>query len=225
MAFTNLVNYIKKVWKDAPSTDTPINAVNLNHMENGISDAATAINQLGQTLTAEDDLRFKFSKSGSKYGYKDANGTFHPFKTAHTGTYTASSRGAALDMGEDHSYRYVNTNNVPNTNSGTYSVASNGTHDMGSTNTNRYVSVNVPQYWPTAARDIFIDNIWDTRPYNASCSVGDIFIINDNGATPGVSGATLLGRINDDNFIYRADGTNVSIYRNSNMIDIAIITH
>ena len=144
MAFTNIVNYIKKVWKDAPSTDTPINAVNLNHMEDGIFNNATAVNQLGQNLTAEDDLRFKFSKSGNKYGYKDANGTFHPFKTAHTGTYTAASRGSALDMGEDHEYRYVNTNNVPNTNSGTYSVASNGTHDMGATNTNRYVSVNVP---------------------------------------------------------------------------------
>jgi hypothetical protein len=144
MAFTNLVNYIKKVWKDAPSTDTPINAVNLNHMEDGIADAASAINQLGQNLTAGDDLRFQFSKSGNKYGYKDANGNFVSFKTAHTGTYNATSRNAALDMGEDHSYRYVNTNNIQT--SGTYSVTSNGTKDMGATNNYRYVSVNVPNY-------------------------------------------------------------------------------
>lgn len=47
----NLVNYIKKIWKDAPSTDTPINAENLNHMEDGIYNNATAINTLNSDLT------------------------------------------------------------------------------------------------------------------------------------------------------------------------------
>lgn len=31
--------YTKKVWKDAPDTSTPINAANLNHMEDGIATA------------------------------------------------------------------------------------------------------------------------------------------------------------------------------------------
>lgn len=31
--------YTKKVWKDAPDTSTPINAANLNHMEDGIAEA------------------------------------------------------------------------------------------------------------------------------------------------------------------------------------------
>ena len=31
--------YVKKVWKDAPDTSTPINAANLNHMEEGIVEA------------------------------------------------------------------------------------------------------------------------------------------------------------------------------------------
>ena len=220
----NLVSYIKKIWKDAPSTDTPINAENLNHMEDGIYNNANAVNQLGNNLTASDNLRFQFSKSGDKYGYLNSNGNFVSFKTAHTGTYNASSRSASLDMGEDHAYRYVNTNSVPNTNSATYSVTSNGTKDMGATNNYRYVSVSVPQYWPTGARDIAIDN-WQTVPYNVSCSVGDIFIINDNGATPTVSGATYLAKINSENCIYRADSTTVSISRKSNMIDIAIVTH
>ncbi len=61
-----------------------------------------------------------------------------------SGTYTATSRGSALDMGAGNNLRYVNTNGVPNTNSDTYNVTSNGTKDMGATNTNRYVSVNVP---------------------------------------------------------------------------------
>lgn len=46
----NLVSYIKKIWKDAPSTDTPINAENLNHIEDGIYNNATAINTLNSDL-------------------------------------------------------------------------------------------------------------------------------------------------------------------------------
>jgi hypothetical protein len=49
----NLVNYVKKLWKDAPSTDSPINAVNLNHIEDGIFNNASAINTLGERA---DDL-------------------------------------------------------------------------------------------------------------------------------------------------------------------------
>ena len=60
-----------------------------------------------------------------------------------TQTYTATSRGAALDMGADNEYRYVNTNGVPNSNSGTYVANSRGAAlDMGATNTNRYVNTN-----------------------------------------------------------------------------------
>lgn len=59
----------------------------------------------------------------------------------HTGTATVSTRGASVDIGQLHSYRYVNTNSVPNSNSGTYTPSSNGTAlDMGATNTYRYVN-------------------------------------------------------------------------------------
>lgn len=68
----------------------------------------------------------------------------------HTTTYTPTSRSAALDMGEKHAYRYVNTNSVPNSNSGTKTITSSDTNwytgnvDMGATNTYRYVNaVNV----------------------------------------------------------------------------------
>ena len=30
------IRYTRVGWQDAPSTDTPINAANLNHMDNGI---------------------------------------------------------------------------------------------------------------------------------------------------------------------------------------------
>ena len=59
----------------------------------------------------------------------------------HTGTATVSTRGASVDIGQLHSYRYVNTNSVPNTNSGTYTPSANGSAlDMGATNTYRYVN-------------------------------------------------------------------------------------
>ena len=64
-------------------------------------------------------------------------------QTDHTSTYAPSARSADNDMGQRHSYRYVNTNNVSNSNSGTYDVTSNGVKDMGSTNDKRYISVSV----------------------------------------------------------------------------------
>ena len=58
------------------------------------------------------------------------------------GTYDAgATRSTAIDMGATSNYRYVNTNSVANTNSGTYTPSSNGTAlDMGATNTYRYVN-------------------------------------------------------------------------------------
>jgi len=46
-------------------------------------------------------------------------------------------------MGSTNSYRYVNTNSVPNSNSSTYSVTRivNQTIDLGSTNSYRYLNV------------------------------------------------------------------------------------
>ena len=60
-----------------------------------------------------------------------------------SGTYTASSRNAALDMGNPNTYRYVNTTGVPNSNTETYTASSRGASlDMGATNNYRYVNTN-----------------------------------------------------------------------------------
>lgn len=268
----SVVNYIKKIWKDAPSTDTPINAENLNHIETGIYNNSTAINQLDDNLTASDNLKFKFKKSGSKYGYLDANGNFIPFdkvqasktvtagtsnktvtpdsgysgiasvtvaptpsqsKTltasrsaqtvtpdsgkllssvtvnglAPSGTYTASSRGSSLDMGASSNYRYVNTNSVPNSNSGTYTVTSNGTKDMGATNSNRYVNVDVTPTHNSTSPTNYVGYSNENKTA-AGNSWSEVSIPNSTSSTYGGACGVKLG--------------NATVTRNGNTVTITI---
>lgn len=74
-------------------------------------------------------------------GYHNGNGAVNA--KSNTATYTANTRGTALDMGAANLNRYVNTSGVPNSNSGTYTFPVNdtgGTKDLGDTNTYRYVN-------------------------------------------------------------------------------------
>lgn len=73
-------------------------------------------------------------------GYHSGGGSVTANPNKNTGTYTPTSRGAQIDMGESNSYRYVNTTSVPNNNAETYPATSrNAAVDMGQTNTYRYV--------------------------------------------------------------------------------------
>ena len=47
-----LQNYSKTTWENTPSTATPLNAANLNNMENGISRATTAVQTLETDMSA-----------------------------------------------------------------------------------------------------------------------------------------------------------------------------
>lgn len=50
------------------------------------------VNAIKNELTADDNLKFQFVKSGNKYGYKDANGNFIPFDKVQAGkTVTAGT--------------------------------------------------------------------------------------------------------------------------------------
>lgn len=95
---------------------------------------------------------------------------------APTGTYPASSRGASLDMGATSNYRYVNTNNVPNSNSGTYTVQSGADGlDMGATNSYRYV--NAKSLW-ISAHNSRLKSLWTNTSPNSGFSTKDITIAN-----------------------------------------------
>ena len=77
----NLVTYVKQVWQDAK---TAITAARLNNMEKGISDCATQINKLGdsvspfKTFTIGDKssvtLSFKYANHSTALLIVDNNG-------------------------------------------------------------------------------------------------------------------------------------------------------
>jgi hypothetical protein len=64
-----------------------------------------------------------------------------PGATIHTATYTASTSSSALDMGENHNYRYVDTSALTKV-SGTKSITANG--NSQNVAAYQYVNVNVP---------------------------------------------------------------------------------
>ena len=47
----NLVTFAKKLWNDKVGGNTPITAAELNRMEKGVSDCATQINKLGDSVS------------------------------------------------------------------------------------------------------------------------------------------------------------------------------
>lgn len=123
------------------------------------------------------------------------NGSGKVTAKSNTTTYTATTRGASLDMGATNLNRYVNTNGVPNTNSGTYNVTTNGTKDMGATNSYRYVKV---------ATSVGVQEIYRqyTGAGSASCAVGDIIVI--------VSMSSSLKFTGGATQFYKQSGSNVN---------------
>ena len=112
--------------------------VNTNSVPNSNSGTYTPAGNAIYDMGATNDKRYCDGRTAYTAGYNAK-------KAELTATYTPTSRSASLDMGANHGYRYVNTNSVPNSNSGTYgSVTSNGVKDMGATNSYRYCNINVP---------------------------------------------------------------------------------
>ena len=73
------------------------------------------ITQLNTNLTASDNLKFQFTKSGNDYGYKDSNGNFHPFnrvQASKTVTASTSTQTVTPDSGY-HGIASVTVNPTP----------------------------------------------------------------------------------------------------------------
>lgn len=110
----------------------------------------------------------------------------------HTSTYSPTNRAAALDMGANNNYRYVNTNGVPNSNSGTYTFAANdtgGTKDLGETNTYRYVNAqNVYNKGKADAGNVLSEytlvksEYYSPKTVSSDCNIGDYVIITGGNA-------------------------------------------
>jgi hypothetical protein len=126
-------------------TSGQITHVNTDDSE---SDVRTEINDTKSRLETggQNSTEFYFDYQGGKYGWNENSargaGTFHPFKLPVTDTKTITSK-TTTDLGEDHTYRYIDTTGVANTNTETYAFPANdtgGTKDLGASNDYRYVN-------------------------------------------------------------------------------------
>ena len=191
---------------------------------NGQGEVSVSITSQEKTITASRSKQIVTPDSGKVL----SKVTVNKYPDA-SGTYNATSRGSALDMGAGNNLRYVNTNGVPNTNSGTYSVTSNGTKDMGATNTNRYVSVNVPASeasWSLSnydsqsrSRTLSVTNggvylLSFAAVGNASETTGSVSLEGGDilaQLNPFITGDTYGNRATGSAFIFRATSSTVTI--------------
>ena len=124
--------YSPTLWEDAPSSETPINAENLNHIESGIVNATGAIQDLENSALSMQDVEnkiyeivdgiFSYASFNIDYidgaywlNYTDSNGTTHKLKNVSTviqdttaGKFVPlqaiSSRDEATDAGTLYTY-------------------------------------------------------------------------------------------------------------------------
>lgn len=147
-------------------------------------------------------------------GYHNGQGVVSA--NSNTGTYTANTRGAALDMGAANLNRYVNTNGVPNSNTGTYTFPANdtgGTKDLGEANNYRYVN----------AQNVYNKGKAD----GASASflgIGQYMTVHYGGTTSVASYSkttTLAGYTGYGDFaMFECNGKSVNVSGSASIIDI-----
>ena len=83
------MSYIKTNWQNKPNQSTPINAANLNHIEDGIYDVSTSIGDLNNLNTTE--------KSDIIGAINEVNSKTIPISQGGTGATTVS--GAKTNLG------------------------------------------------------------------------------------------------------------------------------
>ena len=219
-------------------SNTPLGKI-IGSLKQAISLTKVEVNASVNSRLSVNNTPFYFDYQNSKYGYNTSPNreaaSFHPFREPHTATYTASSRAASLDMGEDHIYRYINTNNVPNTNSTTYTFAANdtgGTKDMGATNNYRYVNatnvynkgkadgvtIHTTTYTPTSRSDGLDMGQRHTYRYVNTNSVPNTnsglytFVANDTGGTKDMGATNTYRYVNAENVYNKGKADGVTIH-------------
>lgn len=88
-----------------------INTTNqrVNMVTDEVFALANSMGDIDENLTASDDTVFKFTKSGNKYGYLDANGNFNPFNKGaiYLGEYSANTSINVSDLGATSVNQFV----------------------------------------------------------------------------------------------------------------------
>ena len=132
------LNYTKINWENAPSTNTPITAENLDHMDNGLAALYADVGELesaigshvGQiifstTLDTEDKVL-------AVYGGTHWSKMEGVFLLGASDSYPAGSTGGSADgylLKHDHSFQYQDTNSASS--GGSYHVASGSDVSIG----------------------------------------------------------------------------------------------
>ena len=94
-----LQNYSKTTWENTPSTATPLNAANLNNMENGISRATTAVQDLESGLSALQAKTVLSVGSSNELVKADSSG-----KLNRSGTFVSNDQTKIIDNSSVEKY-------------------------------------------------------------------------------------------------------------------------
>ena len=182
------MSYIKTNWQNKPNQSTPINAANLNHIEDGIYDVSTSIGDLNNLNTTE--------KSDIIGAINEVNSKTIPISQGGTGATTASN--AISNLGVSGTVLYSNesgttgtiTLSQPYTNFVRIGVYAQGQYDNDAIYNEIYTHINYMTLGATS--------IADTQ-YN--CTVWRTAFINFSG--------TVLSFINNCSSAYNSHQSNV----------------
>lgn len=182
------MSYIKTNWQNKPNQSTPINAANLNHIEDGIYDVSTSIGDLNNLNTTE--------KSNIIGAINEVNSKTIPISQGGTGATTSSS--AISNLGVSGTVLYSNesgttgtiTLSQPYTNFVRIGVYAQGQYDNDAIYNEIYTHINYMTLGATS--------IADTQ-YN--CTVWRTAFINFSG--------TVLSFINNCSSAYNSHQSNV----------------
>lgn len=164
------MSYIKTNWQNKPNQSTPINAANLNHIEDGIYDVSTSIGDLNNLNTTE--------KSNIIGAINEVNSKTIPISQGGTGATTSSS--AISNLGVSGTVLYSNesgttgtiTLSQPYTNFVRIGVYAQGQYDNDAIYNEIYTHINYMTLGATSIADTQYNcTVWRTAFINFSGTV------------------------------------------------------